>query len=129
MPFDHATYTPGDPWETREHFARAFAAPRISEVLSAAGETTTPSYFEYRQACEGNTRTFALSIQYETGSGTFEAVLERSNDDGSTWAPVETFTTLASTNVDCQNHLAMYRVRVVAIAGGTTIRVSLVQFL
>lgn len=124
--YNPATYTPGDPWETIEHFQRGAAAPRISEVLAAAGDATTPSYFEFRECRTGNPRTFAAVFQYEAGAGAFLAVLERSYDNGATWVHVTCTSSECSQDVSI-TQLAMYRIRLDSVDAGTTIRASLIQ--
>lgn len=126
--YNPGTYVPGNAWETIEHFQRAAAAPRINEVLDSVGDTTTPSYFEFRSPVDGNDRSFALSIDRASGAGSFNCALERSLDNGVSWQPINTFDSPVSNDIRL-NNLAMFRVRVLSLGAGTTLRVSLIQSL
>lgn len=124
--FNIQTYQPGDAWETIEHFQRGFTAPRITEEFTASGQSTTPSFFEYRECPTGNPRTFVFDVQVTSGAGPFEVVLERSFDEGVSWTPMLRVTENISRDIDL-TVLSMFRARAVSLAGGTTLMVRLIQ--
>ena len=112
MSYDRSTYVPGDPWTAKDFISQAGTAPQIQLVTSTPGEATEGSYFETRFAPQGRTVTVTT-----TASGSFNAVLERSTDDGVTYAPVQTFTGSSSVDVPYET-LAKLRLRLVSTASG-----------
>ena len=111
MPFDPATYVPKDPWTSADFLTRALVGPWAQVAATTIGNTTPPSYFEYRS--KDNDCVAEVSV---AGSGT--AVLERSFDNGATWQIVKTY---AGANEDTYpvNSLMMLRLRL-TVASGTT---------
>lgn len=120
MAFSSATYVPGDAWTSTDFLGRALTPPKLEVVDAGATDTTTPSYFEYRQGTGNNDPFVEISIYAE---GALEVVLERSFDNGVTWRISDTFTENTEERTE-QSSLCMLRLRVVS---GTDVYLALRQ--
>ena len=127
MAFDISTYVPGDAWATPDFFTRALAAPSIQVSVVAPDDATPASYFEYRMP-NGGQRFIDVAVEELELSSNFEAVLERSLNQGATWGVVKNITAPMAESVPCTS-AAMWRLRLVSNTGGTNIGFVLTQSL
>ena len=127
MAFDPSTYQPGDAWATSDFFTRALTAPVLQESVVDVDDQTPDSYFEFRMP-NGGQRFIDVAVEELEPASSFEAVLERSSNNGATWGVVKTYTAGAAESVPCTS-AAMWRLRLVSNAGGTNIGFVLSQSL
>ena len=127
MPYNAGTYTPGDAWTSTDFYSSALVPPRISMVFDANTDETTASYFEYRTSNSRMSQYIDIFIGYATGSGAFSVVLQVSDNGGSTWATVKTYTAPTADQITPAGP-SMFKLKCNSIAGGTTLNVSLKQY-
>ncbi len=127
MAFDPSTYQPGDAWATPDFYTRALTAPVLQESVTSVNDQTPNSYFEFRMP-NGGQRFIDVAVEELEPASNFEAVLERSINQGATWGVVKNITAPMAESVPCTS-AAMWRLRLVSNAGGTNIGFVLSQCL
>lgn len=125
MPFNPATYVPGNAWSSPEFIVRASAAPKLMVTTSTPGVSTPPSYFEPRDGSNTTKRSVEVSVVSTDPVPIFEVELQRSFDDGVTWYTVRKF---SNDSTQCSVKYATFlKLRLVYLSGVSTVVLRLHQ--
>jgi hypothetical protein len=123
--FDPYTYQPGDAWTSTEFFGRALTLPRVTATFSAGGQTTTPSYFEFRDGRIQDRPGVSVYIR-KVGSGAISITLEDSRDNGVNWVTVKTYNNEGIDEIEVDTP-RMLRLKCISLGASTTAEVKLSQ--
>jgi hypothetical protein len=133
MAYDATTYTPGDPWTSSDFISSAIVPPKLlgtwtdaTDITELDGAATEGTYFDYRTSKNKGQALFTVVLTFDPAPNV-TVNLEASIDDGSTWAPVSSFTGPVCRTFEVEANVK-YRLRLMEdLATGKVVKYLLTQ--